>query len=35
MSNDSNIKTLIENLQKRVDFIEKHHEVNFITLKER
>jgi len=27
MSNDSNLKTLIEDLQKRVDFIEKHHEM--------
>ena len=26
MSNDSNLKTLIEDLQKRVDFMEKHHD---------
>ena len=27
MSSNSNLKALIEDLQKRVDFIEKHHEM--------
>lgn len=27
MSNNSNLKTLIEDLQKRVDFMENHYEM--------